>query len=109
MNSKKQLSQPKQVTIILGAFVVLTIGFLYSPEAFSMGADADQHMVKALGPLEATLKGPWMKGAMLAGCTVGLIMSVMKQSIVPLAVGLGTGLLAIFQQSWISTAFTFLI
>ena len=109
MNSKKPLSQSQKMTIILGTFVVVIIGFLYSPEAFSMGADADKGMVKALGPLEATLKGPWTKGAMLAGSAVGLIMSVMKQSVIPLAVGLGIGLLAMFQQTWVSTAFTSLI
>ena len=101
---------PHQKTMLaLGALAIVIVCLGCTTTAFALTGKAAHNMQEGLDTLESTLTGPWMKGAMLSGSAVGLVMSIMKQSLVPLAVGMGIGLLAVFQQSWVKGAFTALI
>lgn len=106
MSLKKLLPHQKMTLALLALTIVIVC--LGSP-AFALTEGEKSGMATGLTTLEATLTGPWMKGAMLSGSAVGLVMSIMKQSLLPLAIGMGIGLLAVFQQSWVKNAFTALI
>lgn len=90
---------------IIFSFVYL----FYGVDVFATTAVGDAAMKTATDSLEATVNGGWTKIGMGVGVLISAVISLARQSFIPMAAGGLTCLVAVLLKNFIGTSFSALI
>ncbi len=98
-NPNPSLSFP----LVLSFLLVTTAFLLCSPESYAVNAAGE--MGASVTRVNTLLGGNVMNAIMGIGIVASVVISFMKSSLIPLGIGMGTGVLYGFAKTWINTVF----
>lgn len=109
MNHDPKISLFSKLVWVLGSIMVGLVFLLYGVDVFATTGVGDAAMKKATDSLEATVNGGWTKVGMGVGVLISAVISLARQSFIPMAAGGLTCLVAVLLKNFIGTSFSALI
>lgn len=94
---------PSSSFTVLAFFMVISIGLLWSFDAFAV---QEGQMKDSVTNLRSLLQGNVIAAVLTAGVIAGSVISYMKSSFVPFGTSIGIAIGYAFANKWIDTAYT---
>ena len=103
---KNNLIKQRRNTAFLTLMTLSVMAIFLSASPDALALQAGQEMGPSALALHNLINGNVMHAIMIIGIAASVAMSFYKSSFVPVGVGIGTGVLYGFAQTWITATFT---